>query len=306
MSEVLCSVGLDVGTTTTQLIVSELTVENQASSFAVPKLEITGRRIRYQSPVYFTPLTQGDLVDGEALGKLVREEYGRAGIAPADVDTGAVIITGETSRKENASRVLQALSDHAGDFVVATAGADLESRLAARGAGAVGYSEKTGKRVLHMDIGGGTSNLALIDGGKILRCGCMNVGGRLVKVDADGVITYLSPVARQLTDLEVGQKASLAKLEALAETLVQGLEMAAGLREKTSLWEKLVTKEALNTQPAAPGAVISFPAAWPIASKRSMRPLPLGIWGRFWAGPSGKAGCARKHLCWRKTPSGPR
>ena len=279
MSEVLCSVGLDVGTTTTQLIVSELTVENQASSFAVPKLEITGRRIRYQSPVYFTPLTQGDLVDGEALGKLVREEYGRAGIAPADVDTGAVIITGETSRKENASRVLQALSDHAGDFVVATAGPDLESRLAARGAGAVGYSETTGKTVLHMDIGGGTSNLALIDGGKILRCGCMNVGGRLVKVDTDGVITYLSPVARQLADMEVGQKASLAKLEALAETLVQGLEMAAGLREKTDLWEKLVTKEALDTQPAAPGAVISFSGGVADCIEKEHAPFAFGDMG---------------------------
>ena len=258
MPEVLCSVGLDVGTTTTQLIVSELTVENQASAFAVPKLEITDRQIRYQSPVHFTPLLQGDLVDGEALRELVREEYNRAGIGPQDVDTGAVIITGETSRKENASRVLQALSDYAGDFVVATAGPDLESRLAARGAGAVSYSEKTGKRVLHMDIGGGTSNLALIEAGKILRCGCLNVGGRLVKVDEDGIITYLSAVARQLTDMEVGQRAELPKLEALAKTLVQGLEMAAGLREKTALWGKLVTEEARDTQTIVPGAVISF------------------------------------------------
>ena len=250
--------GLDVGTTTTQLIVSELTVENRASAFAVPRLEITHRKIRYQSPVHFTPLLQGDLVDGERIRRLVEAEYARAGIKPRDVDTGAVIITGETSRKENAAAVLQALSDCAGDFVVATAGPDLESILAARGAGAVAYSEKTGKGVLHMDIGGGASNLALIEDGKILQTGCMNVGGRLVKVDGEGIITYLSPVARRLTDMEVGQRAEPQRLEALADMLVQGLEMAAGLREKTALWEKLVTKEAPSTRPITPGAVISF------------------------------------------------
>ena len=154
--------------------------------------------------------------------------------------------------------MLQALSSHAGAFVVATAGPDLESTLAARGSGAVSYSEKTGKRVLHMDIGGGTSNLALVEEGKILQTGCLNVGGRLVKVGEEGVITWLSPVARQLTRLQVGQRAELSSLEELAEKLVQGLEMAAGLREISPLWEKLLTREAVSTRPAEPGAVISF------------------------------------------------
>ena len=104
------------------------------------------------------------------------------------MDTGAIIITGETSRKENARAVLDALSDFAGEFVVATAGPDLESVLAAKGAGAVDYSQRTGKTVLHMDIGGGTSNLALIRDGKIERTGCLNVGGRLLKFDGGTVI----------------------------------------------------------------------------------------------------------------------
>ena len=169
MSESLLSVGLDVGTTSTQLVVSRLTVENRASSFAVPEMDITQRDILYESPVYFTPLLGETLVDGEGVGKIVEAEYKAAGIRREDVDTGAIIITGETSRKENARAVLDALSDYAGDFVVATAGPDLESVLAAKGAGAVAYSRETGKTVLHMDIGGGTSNLALIRDGKILR-----------------------------------------------------------------------------------------------------------------------------------------
>ena len=157
MGKALLSVGLDVGTTSTQMILSRLTAENRASAFGVPKMEITKREILYRSPVYFTPLASESLVDGPALRRLVEQEYAAAGITRETVDTGAVIVTGETSRKENARRVLEELSDFAGDFVVATAGPDLESILAARGAGAVERSK--GRRVLHMDIGGGNSAL---------------------------------------------------------------------------------------------------------------------------------------------------
>ena len=96
MSERLLSVGLDVGTTSTQLIVSELLVENRASGFAVPEMEITDRKIRYRSPVHFTPLVEEKLVDGTEIRRIVEKEYGQAGISREMVDTGAIIITGET------------------------------------------------------------------------------------------------------------------------------------------------------------------------------------------------------------------
>lgn len=242
MAEGLLSVGLDVGTTSTQLIVSELTVENRASSFAVPEMEITRRNIRYKSPVHFTPLLDESRVDGQRLRQLVEAEYVAAGIHRADVDTGAVIITGETSRKENARAVLDAMSDFAGDFVVATAGPDLESVLAARGAGAVQYSQETGKSVLHMDIGGGTSNLALMEEGRITATGCLNVGGRLIKFDKNCRITYISPVLRDLCQLSVGDIATPEKLEPVARMLTQALEMASGLREPTQLLDDLTTE----------------------------------------------------------------
>ena len=257
MRKRLLSVGLDVGTTTTQLVVSELTVENRASGFAVPELDITERKIRYCSDVYTTPLSGHDRVDGAAIREILEREYSKAGIRPEDVDTGAVIITGETSRKENARQVVAALAELAGDFVVATAGPHLESVLAAKGSGAVAYSERTGKRVLHMDIGGGTSNLALIEDGKILRTGCLNVGGRLIKTEG-GRISYLSPVLKNLTDLRPGQQLTEEAAAAVAELLTRGLEMSAGLRQKDALWETLVTEEAPDTEPVKPGAVISF------------------------------------------------
>ena len=259
MAETLCSIGLDVGTTTTQLIVSELTIENKASAFSVPEMEIAGRRILYKSPIHFTPLLRGELVDGDGIRAIVTAEYEKAGIQRESVDTGAVIITGETSRKENAEAVLHALSDFAGDFVVATAGPDLESVLAAKGAGAVEFSEQSSKTVLHMDIGGGTSNLALIEDGRITATGCMNVGGRLLKFDETGVITYISPVLESIFQGKPGDRPSSSQLEQLAEPLVSALEMAAGLRERTELQDKLWTRESGPMWASAPTeCVISF------------------------------------------------
>ena len=245
MSE-LISVGLDVGTTTTQMVVSKLIAQNQASSFAVPRMEITGREILYQSDIHFTPLIRDELIDGGGIRAIVENEYEKAGITPETVDTGAVIITGETSRKENAESVLHALSKLAGNFVVATAGPDLESVLAAKGAGAVEASEKS--PVLHFDIGGGTSNLALCVDGKVVSTGCLNVGGRLLKLDGHGRVTYVSPVlkGRQFsTHWEI------------AQYLASILEMAAGLREKTEDYYHFLTPGTQDLIPP-PGVTISF------------------------------------------------
>ena len=242
MSE-LISVGLDVGTTSTQMVFSRLRIENKAGSFAVPELTIESREILYKSPVHFTPLLAGDLVDAEGLRAIVDAQYAAAGISKEDVDTGAIIITGETSRKENARTVLESLAGYAGEFVVATAGPDLESVLAAKGAGAVAYSERTGKQVLHMDIGGGTSNLALVEDGKIVATSCLNVGGRLLKISPDGKLTYVSPVLEGIFSKKVGEVVCREEVYVLCEKLVYALETAAGLREENELTEALTTKE---------------------------------------------------------------
>jgi ethanolamine utilization protein EutA len=257
MDNRLKSVGLDVGTTSTQMIVSELEIQNQASSFAVPKLEITQRKVIYRSSVYFTPLLSEQRVDAQALKELVEREYAAAQLRREDVDTGAVIITGETSRKENARAVLEALSQLAGDFVVATAGPHLESVLAAKGSGAVEYSQKTGETVLHMDIGGGTANLALIRDGEIVSTGCLNVGGRLLKIGKDEVLTYVSPVLKELCTLQAGQRVCREQVEEVAAMLTQVLEMAAGLRQQTQLFSQLTTEGAFMTPPDTP-VTLSF------------------------------------------------
>ena len=273
MAELL-SVGLDVGTTTTQLVVSRLEARNQASAFAVPKMEITRREILYQSPIRFTPLQGHDLVDGEGIRAIVEQEYAAAGIRPEDVDTGAVIITGETSRKENAEAVLHALSRYAGNFVVATAGPDLESVLAAKGAGAEELSQKG--PVLHMDIGGGTSNLALCVDGRVIATGCLNVGGRLLKFDGHGHITYVSPVLTASPILSPGE--GIGKGQETARYLATILEMAAGLREKTPDYYHFLTPGTEDLIPPK-GVTLSFSGGVADCIERQVSPLAYGDLG---------------------------
>ena len=142
MSDKILSVGLDIGTATTQLILSELTIENIASVFTIPRVYITDKKVLYKSEIIFTPISDQLLIEVDKIKNFVLNEYAKAGIQKKDIQMGAVIITGETARKENASQVLQALSGYAGDFVVATAGPDLESIIAGKGACSHQYSPR--------------------------------------------------------------------------------------------------------------------------------------------------------------------
>lgn len=242
MSEQLLSVGVDLGTSTTQMIVSRLTLRNTAAPFTVPHMEITDREILYRSAIHFTPLLSADTLDAEAISWLLRQEYRLAGIDPSQVQTGAVIITGETARKENARQVLRQLSDLAGEFVVATAGPALESVLAARGAGADILAKKRCRPVLHFDIGGGTSNLALYDeDGRLVDTGCLNIGGRLIKFDQTGKVTYVSPVLHGMDVPAVGETVTAQCLQPLIHTMVTMLEQAAGITARTTALEHWIT-----------------------------------------------------------------
>ena len=224
----LLSVGIDIGTTTTQLIFSKIKMENTTGYFAVPRISIVDKEILYQSEVHLTPLLTETLIDSDGVREIVAQEYQKAGIVPSSVDTGAVIITGETARKENAREVLEALAGFAGDFVVATAGPALESILAGKGAGAERVSAERRCAVLNLDIGGGTTNLALFENGALRDTGCLNVGGRLMKFAPDGALTYLSPVLAPFFPFRIGQRLSERELEPVTELLVRVLEQAVG------------------------------------------------------------------------------
>ncbi len=188
----ILSVGIDIGTTTTSMIVSKLAVENTAMVYMAPNVELTSKQIIYRSPVYLTPLLNHETLDGEEIKRIIEKEYASAGIRPKDVDSGAVIITGESALKENARLITDKLSEFAGDFVVATAGPDLESIIAGRGAGAEAFSKTYGCVTANLDIGGGTTNISVFNCGDLVGQTCIDVGGRLIKYNKNREITYVS------------------------------------------------------------------------------------------------------------------
>ena len=75
MTETLKSVGIDIGTSTTQLVVSKLTLENRANPFSVPRIAITDREIIYRSRIHFTPLLSETVIDAPGVREIVAEEY---------------------------------------------------------------------------------------------------------------------------------------------------------------------------------------------------------------------------------------
>ncbi|UHA72520.1 ethanolamine ammonia-lyase reactivating factor EutA [Paenibacillus sp. 481] len=262
MNEHLLSVGIDMGTSTTQLVLSKLHIENLSSSFSVPRLVITDKEVVYRSDICFTPVLADNRIDMHQIQLFVQEQYEKAGISKDDIQTGAVIITGETARKENANEVLLSLSGFAGDFVVATAGPDLESIISAKGAGAHTYSKEHSTSIVNIDIGGGTSNLALFANGELLDTGCLDIGGRLIRVDQGShQITYIAPKIKQLAArrglaLTVGQHVTPADLEPIIGEMVKLLEESVGLRPLSDYYDTIVTNKGLRLDQAI--ACISF------------------------------------------------
>ncbi|MGH1715119.1 ethanolamine ammonia-lyase reactivating factor EutA [Enterococcus faecalis] len=249
--ETLLTVGIDLGTSTTQLVLSELTVENFASAFTVPRISISDKKVIYRSDIIFTPLLNQSEIDAEPIKAFVAEQYRQVGIHKQDIQMGAVIITGETARKSNANNVLRALSGYAGDFVVATAGPDLESIIAGKGAGAQTYSETKRKPVVNLDIGGGTTNLAVFKDGEVIDTACFDIGGRLIKLDQQQKITYIAPKIQEIINkkgltLHLGDQATEQNLLPIISELVAVLENSIGLGTQSPFYQLLVTNHPLR------------------------------------------------------------
>ena len=247
MREAILSIGVDIGTSTTQVVFSSITIENTASDFSVPRIAIIDKTIIYRSFIHFTPLVSPTEIDMEKIRDIVSQEYLNAGISKDDIKTGAVVITGETARKENARVVVQYLSEFAGDFVVATAGPDLEGIIAAKGAGVDVYSKDNMTFAANYDIGGGTSNFALFKNGELVTTSCLDIGGRLIKVDkASGRISYIAPKIKRLIDykaiaLNEGDIADISKLMSVANAMADLLAMSLGVLEKDSFYPVILT-----------------------------------------------------------------
>ena len=230
----ILSVGIDVGTSTTQVVFSKLQMDNAGGYFSVPRVAIVDKEVVYKSEIYMTPLKTDVLIDTEALRDIVAAEFRKAGYRPEDTDSGAVIITGESARKENSDAVLKSLSDFAGDFVVSAAGPDMESLIAGKGSGAWQYSMDHHCRVANLDIGGGTTNVVLFEDGETAARGCLDIGGRLICMDPQGMITKVSPAAAVMAQaagvsVHVGDRGDEKALSAVTRQMAAALNVYLGV-----------------------------------------------------------------------------
>ena len=223
----ILSVGVDVGSSTSHLVFSKLVLIKDEHS-VTRRFNIEERDIIYEGRIVNTPFLDDNTIDINRLTEFFKEEYQRAQIDPADIQTGAVIITGESARKQNARQIAEALSKDAGKFVATTAGPNFESLIAAMGSGAVARSKDYKKTILSCDIGGGTSNIALTKNGEILSTSCIAVGGRVLGVNSEGIIWRIDEPALKVMqhlglNYKVGDQISEMDSQKIARTLAQAL-----------------------------------------------------------------------------------
>jgi len=223
----LLSIGIDVGSSTSHLVFSKLILVRDEKSPTL-KFQIKERRVVYEGKIIDTPLLDNNTIDIDQLTAFFKEECERAGIDTADIQTGAVIVTGEAAKKQNAPQIAEALSKDAGKFVAATAGPNFESLLAAMGSGATARSKELSNTIVSCDIGGGTSNMAVSKNGEVLSTSCVSVGGRLIAFNPDGRIFRLNEPALKVMrhigmDYKIGDIISRDALEKIAEKLAEVL-----------------------------------------------------------------------------------
>jgi ethanolamine utilization protein EutA len=245
----LTTVGIDIGSSTSHLMFATVRLQRKTQALS-SQFVMVERKILWKSPILLTPFLADGTIDAVALGDFVSDAYREAGIAPGAVDTGAVILTGEAIKRSNARAIADIFAADSGRFVCASAGHHLECVLAAHGSGAVALSRETSRTILNVDIGGGTTKLALVDGGNVVATCAFAVGGRLMAFDERGILrradeSALLAAAAVGVTLRVGERPAeeaVARIvEALAEAaicLIRG-EAPAGLAKQLLLTETL-------------------------------------------------------------------
>src|SRR5689334_15692385 len=235
----LTSVGVDIGSSTSHLVFSRLEMRQQGQRYVV-----TRREILSESEILLTPYRDDLTIDVDALGQFIARQYDRAGLKREEIDTGALILTGVAVRRRNARAIGELFASEAGRFVAVSAGDSLESTMAAHGSGAAAASGRTGSVCMNVDIGGGTSKIAICADGRVREVTALDVGARLVVLDADSVVTRLEEAGKVYAqavglDLAVGKKADRARLPALVSLMADRLFEVIELKQTAEEQRKL-------------------------------------------------------------------
>jgi ethanolamine utilization protein EutA len=230
----LTSVGIDIGSAGTQVIFSKVHLR-RLSEELTSRYYVVGRETLFRSPVALTPYQSEERIDDAKLRTIIDEAYKSAELNAKDIDTGVVILTGEALRRDNAQAIAALLAEQGGDFVCATAGHHMEAMLAGYGSGAARVSSDENKRILNIDIGGGTTKLALIENGRVIATAAIHIGGRLQVVDDDGRIVRLDPAGQHHAAQagfrwNKGDRADAAAMDKVAEYMADALIAAIRMR----------------------------------------------------------------------------
>jgi ethanolamine utilization protein EutA len=253
----LVTVGIDIGSSTSHLMFASVRLQRKTQALS-SQFVVVERRILWKSPILITPFLPDGTIDAGLLGRFVARCHEDAGLAPGDIDTGAVILTGEAIKRTNARAIADRVAADSGRFVCASAGHHLESALAAHGSGAVALSREARKAILNVDIGGGTTKMALCVAGEVLSTCAFAVGGRLVAFDADGAVTRIDEsaglaAARAGVPLRLRERPVPADLASVVDVLAEAAIAFIGGAKPTALGEGLLLTEplALTVKPDA-------------------------------------------------------
>src|SRR5215471_17912258 len=214
----LTTVGIDIGSSTSHLMFAQVHLQRLGTALS-SRFVVVNRRIIWQSPIMMTPYLPDFTIDTDELAGFIGGCYPYAGIDPADIDSGAVILTGEAIKRKNARAIAELFAEEAGRFICASAGHHMECQLAAHGSGAIALSRGRALRLLNVDIGGGTTKLALIENGAIVATAAIAVGGRLLVEDPKAGLTRIELPMQEIA-------------KSLGITLAVGQPLAADDRER--------------------------------------------------------------------------
>src|SRR5436309_7921361 len=219
----LASVGVDIGSSTSHLVFSRLVLERLDNRYVVSE-----RKVVHESEVLLTPYAGDASIDAAALGRFIERQYELAGVDPKAIDTGALILTGVAVRRSNARAIGELFAAQAGKFVSVSAGDALEATLAAFGSGACARSIRDSTRVMNVDIGGGTSKIAVCEAGDVVETTAADIGARIVSFDSEGRVKRIEDAGRRLASevglfLEIGAKPDATLLDAMVERMADRL-----------------------------------------------------------------------------------
>ncbi|MDE0382602.1 MAG: ethanolamine ammonia-lyase reactivating factor EutA [Defluviicoccus sp.] len=249
----LTTVGVDVGSSTSHLMFARVHLQRLSEALS-SRFVVVARDVLWRSPILLTPYRPDYTIDADALKTFFEGAFDAAGLSPDDIDSGAVILTGEALKRVNARAIADLFAEESGKFVCASAGHNLESVMAAHGSGAVRLSKTEDKVFLNVDIGGGTTKFALCRGGEIVSTAAVAVGGRLLAHDADGALIRIEGPALEIArdigiSLTPGAVLEAGDRRALVRRMVDVLVGAIRQEEPDSLARDLMVTAPLAAAP---------------------------------------------------------